>query len=303
MSETIPSQAEMQAYLTQHNNWGRWGNDDQRGAINLITPEKRLEAIGLARKGRTVSLSRPFPKDPAPNNPTPAMHWMRALERPFGVAGVIDFYGISYHGQSSTHIDALCHVWGENGLWNGASPDLIKADGTQWGAITNWSEGIVTRGVVLDVPRFRNQPFVTKQTPVTGAEMEAIAKAEGVEVRPGDALIVHSGREAYDRGNDLPWGTPGIPRPGLHVSCLQFIREHDVSVLVWDMMDDEREPECPWGVHSAIFAFGVALVDNALLEPLADVCAEEGRHEMMLMLCPLVVEGGTGSPLNPIAMF
>jgi kynurenine formamidase len=303
MSEAIPSQAEMQTYLTEHNNWGRWGKDDQRGAINLITAEKRLEAVALARKGRTVSLSRPFPKDPAPNNPTPAMHWMRALERPFGVGGVIDFYGISYHGQSSTHIDALCHVWGDQGLWNGASPDLIKADGTQWGAITNWRDGIVTRAVVLDVPRFRNQPFVTKDRPVTGAEMEAIAQAQGVEVRPGDALIVHSGREAYDRGNDLPWGTPGIPRPGLHPSTLRFIHEHDVSVLVWDMMDDEREPECPWGVHSAIFAFGVALVDNALIEPLAGVCAEEGRHEMMLMLCPLVVEGGTGSPLNPIAMF
>ena len=153
------------------------------------------------------------------------------------------------------------------------------------------------------MPRFRNEPFVTKDKPVTGAEMEAICKAQDVDVRPGDALIVHSGREAYDRSMDLPWGTPGIPRPGLHVSTLKFIHEHDVSVLVWDMMDDEREPECPWGVHRDIFAFGIALVDNALIEPIANICVEEGRHEMMLMLCPLVVEGGTGSPLNPIAMF
>jgi kynurenine formamidase len=299
----MPSQAEVQAYLNANKNWGRWGKDDQVGAINLITAEKRLEAVSLVRNARTVSLSRPFPKDPAPNNPTPAMHWMRALGRPFGVGGVIDFYGISYHGQSSTHIDALCHVWDSNGLWNGRTPDEIKPDGTKWGSIQNWSSGIVTRGVLLDVPKFRGEAYVPQGKPVTADEMEAIAKSQGVEVRPGDALCVYSGRENHDRAEPTPWGTPGIPRPGLHASCLRFIHEHDVSVLVWDMMDEERQEDCPWGVHSAIFAFGIALVDNSLLEPLAAVCAEEGRYEFMLMLCPLVVEGGTGSPMNPIAMF
>jgi kynurenine formamidase len=303
VNETVPSNAEMQAYLKANTNWGRWGKDDEIGAINLITAEKRMEAVSLVKKGRTVSLSRPFPKTPAPNNPTPAMHWMRKLGRRFGVSGVIDFYGISYHGQSATHIDALCHVWDADGLWNGRSPDVVEADGTQWGSIQNWSQGIVTRGVLLDVPRYRGEPYVPQGRPVTGPELEAVAKAQGVEVRAGDALCVYSGRENHDRAEPQPWGTPGIARPGLHTSCLKFIHEHDASLLVWDMMDEEREADCPWGTHSAIFAFGVALVDNALLEPLAAACAEEGRYEFMLMLCPLVVEGGTGSPLNPIAMF
>jgi kynurenine formamidase len=303
VSETTMSQAEAQAYLKANNNWGRWGKDDEVGAINLITAAKRLEAVSLVEKARTISLSRPFPKTPAPNNPTPAMHWMRKLGRRFGVSGVIDFYGISYHGQAATHIDALCHVWDDDGLWNGRSPDVVAADGTQWGSIQNWSQGIVTRGVLLDVPTYRGEPYVPQGRPVTAAELEAVAKSQGVEVRPGDALCVYSGRENHDRAEPQPWGTPGIPRPGLHASCLRFIREHDVSVLVWDMMDEEREEDCPWGTHSAIFAFGVPLVDNSLLEPLAAVCAEEGRYEFMLMLCPLVVEGGTGSPLNPIAMF
>jgi kynurenine formamidase len=228
---------------------------------------------------------------------------MRKLGRRFGVSGVIDFYGISYHGQAATHIDALCHVWDDDGLWNGRSPDVVAADGTQWGSIQNWSQGIVTRGVLLDVPKYRGEPYVPQGRPVTAADLEAAAKSQGVEVRPGDALCVYSGREAHDRAEPQPWGTPGIPRPGLHASCLKFIREHDASLLVWDMMDEEREEACPWGTHSAIFSFGVALVDNSLLEPLAAVCAEEGRYEFMLMLCPLVVEGGTGSPLNPIAMF
>jgi hypothetical protein len=303
VSETQMSQAEAQAYLKANNNWGRWGKDDQAGAINLITAEKRMEAVALARKGRTVSLSRPLPKTPAPNNPTPAMHWMRALGRPFGVSGVVDFYGTAYHGQATTHIDALCHVWDKDGLWNGGDPNLITADGTQWGSIENWSNGIITRGVLLDVPKYRGEPFVDRGKPVTGEELEQVAKSQGVEVRPGDALCVYSGRESFDRTKDLPWGAVGVPRPGLHPSCLKFLHETDASILVWDMMDDEREEDCPWGMHSAIFAFGVALVDNALLEPVAAVCADEGRYEFMLMLCPLIVEGGTGSPLNPIAMF
>jgi kynurenine formamidase len=304
VSETIPSNAEMAVYIREHRNWGRWGDDDQVGAINLITAEKRLAAVSTVKKGRTVSLSRVFPKAPAPNNPTPALHFMREIPaRDGGAMGVIDFYGISYHGQASTHIDALCHVWTEEGLWNGRKPDVITTQGTNWASVQNWSGGIITRGVLLDVPKFRGEPFVTREKPVTGTELERIEAAQGVRVEPGDALCVYSGREAFDRSEPAPWGAPGTPRPGLHSSCLKFIREHDVSILVWDMMDEERGPDCPWGVHSAIFAFGVALVDNALLEPLAAVCAEEGRYEFMITLAPLVVEGGTGSPLNPIVMF
>jgi kynurenine formamidase len=303
VNETVSTNAEMQAYLEANKNWGRWGPDDQLGALNLITDEKRRNAFGLVRTARTVSLSRPFPKDPAPNNPTPAMHWMRKLGRPGGVFGVVDFYGISYHGQATTHIDALCHVWDKDGLWNGKDPELVAADGTHWCGVQDWHQGLFTRGVLLDVPRFRGEPYVPWGKPVTGPELAQVAKAQGVTVQPGDALIVYSGREAHDRAEPHPWGAVGIPRPGLHSSCLQFLHESDASILVWDMMDEERGEDCPWGMHSAIFAFGTPLVDNALLEPVAAVCAEEGRYEFLLVIAPLIVEGGTGSPINPIAVF
>jgi hypothetical protein len=108
---------------------------------------------------------------------------------------------------------------------------------------------------------------------------------------------------AWNLQATLPWGA-GPSRPGLHASCLKFIRETDVSILVWDMMDHmPNEYGVPWTVHGVIFAYGVGLVDNALLEPLAAVCAEEGRYDFMLILAPLLVVGGTGSPLNPLAMF
>jgi hypothetical protein len=297
-----PTRAEVESYLRDRRNWGRWGADDQVGAVNLITPEKRARAAGLVRSGRSVSLSREFPKTPALNNPTPAQHFMKMLDRGTGGAA-IDYYGISYHGQASTHLDSLCHVWNQDGMWQGRSPsDEITFDGARFGAVTNWSTGIITRGVLLDVPRFRGESFVTEERPIHGWELEDVAAAQGVTIEPGDALVVYGGREAWDRVNPV-WGS-GPSRPGLHASCLPFIRDTDASLLVWDMMDQgPNEYGLPWSVHGVIFAYGVGLVDNALLEPLAAACAEEGHYEFMLMVLPLVVVGGTGSPANPVALF
>jgi len=298
----MPTQAEVESYLRDRRNWGRWGANDQVGAVNLITADKRVRAAGLVRSGRSVSLSRELPKTPAANNPTPAQHYLRLLDRGRGGA-VIDYYGVSYHGQASTHIDSLCHVWNDEGMWNGRAPaDEIGFEGARFGAITNWSNGIITRGVLLDVPRFRGQPFVTQEQPIQGWELEDVAAAQGVALEAGDALVVYGGREAWDRVNTI-WGSD-TSRPGLHASCLPFIRDHDAALLVWDMMDHAPNGyDLPWSVHGAIFAYGVGLVDNALLEPLAAACAEEGRYEFMLMVLPLVVVGGTGSPANPVALF
>ncbi len=299
----LPSKADVDSYLRDRRNWGRWGADDQVGAVNLITPAKRVQAAGLVRSGRAVSLCRDFPKTPAPNNPTPAQHYMRMMDRGSGGGAAIDYYGVSYHGQATTHLDSLCHVWDANGMWNGRTPaNEIGFDGARFGAITNWSSGIVTRGVLLDVPKFRGEPFVTQERPIHGWELEDVARSQGVHIEPGDALVVYGGREAWDRVNPT-WGS-GVSRPGLHASCLPFVRDTDVCLLVWDMMDQAPNGyDIPWSVHGVIFAYGVGLVDNALLEPLAAACAEENRYEFMLMVLPLVVPGGTGSPLNPVALF
>jgi len=299
-------------YLKTHSNWGRWGADDQAGAINLITPEKRQQAASLVRRGESMSLSRPYPKVPGPGNPHPALHYVQYTSQSFG-GSAVDFYGTAYHGVASTHIDALCHMWGSDGLYNARDPaDVISSSGATFGHIDNWRDGIITRGVLLDVPRFRGTPFVTQEEPVTAAELRAICQADGIEVTAGDALVVHSGREAWDSAHGRPWGSKApdaVPngvhpdRPGLDASCLEFVRETDCSVLVWDMMDMFPSGlPVPWSVHMALFAFGVALLDNALLSPLAARCAEDARHEFMLMVAPLRVEGGTGSPVNPLAV-
>jgi kynurenine formamidase len=289
----LPTLEDVHSYLRDRRNWGRWGRDDQVGAVNLITPAKRAAAARLVRTGRSVSLSRDFPKEPGPSNAFPAQHWMRTVPRGRG-GFAADYYGIFYHGVASTHLDALCHTWDEHGMWNGRDPAReITFDGATFGSVEHWSQGLVTRGVLLDVPRHRGEPHVTQERPVHGWELEDILTARGI-------------RQAAHP--DTPYGRPfgGGPsvRPGLHVSCLPFLRDHDVAVLVWDMLDHMPIGyDIAWAVHAAIYAYGVALLDNALLEPLARACAEEGRDEFMLVIAPLKVPGGTGSPANPLALF
>jgi kynurenine formamidase len=315
-----PSREEVISYLKHRRNWGRWGPDDQLGALNLITAEKRVAATRLVRNGHTVSLSRYLPKTRAVGNVNPAQHYMFTADRGTGGAAM-DYYGISYHGRSTTHIDALCHVWDQDGMWNGRDPSReISFDGARWGAIDAWSGGIFTRGVLLDIPRLRGEPYVTQDKPVHGWDLEGAARAQGVAIEPGDAVSVYSGREKWQEAHpNNTYGTQGHPlsanpdatahgqgpeKPGLHPSCLPFLRDNDVSVLAWDMMDLAPDGyDLPWSVHGAIFAYGIALLDNCLLQPLAEACREEGRYEFMLVVAPLKMAGGTGSPANPIAMF
>src|SRR5262250_1662873 len=228
----LPTEQEVRSWIRERRNWGRWGKDDQRGAMNLVTPAKRVAAARLVKNGRSVSLSRPFPKEPGINNSRPAQHYMQVIPRGKGAfAG--DYYGIFYHGVASTHIDALCHTWDDEAMWNGRDPKKeITFEGARFGSIEHWQEGIIVRGVMLDVPRHRGVPCVTHDAPVHGWELDDILSKRGIKLEPGDAVCVFSGRDAWQAANpETPYGRPygGLNvRPGLHVSCLPFLRDHDV---------------------------------------------------------------------------
>jgi len=311
-----PSNAEVRAALFDRNNWGRWGDADERGAMNLITPESRLAAIGSVRSGQTLSLARTISTVADANNPEPAQHWMRfwhnggesAVTRPDDVepgGWAVDFYGVSYHGFATTHLDAISHVWDEQGMYNGRDPhEHVTPDGATFGGVEHWASDIVTRGVLLDVPAHRGGAYVTADTPVHGSELEQIVAAQGSELHPGDALCVYSGREAWQRDNpSTPYGMSGIPRAGLHASCLDFLRDNDLSLLGWDMLDNKPwDYDVAFTTHGVIWAYGMALVDNMILEDLAAACAKRGAYDFLLVVAPLVVKGGTGSPVNPIAI-
>jgi kynurenine formamidase len=300
----VPTRVEIESYLRDRSNWGRWGDKGNAGATNLITVEKRLAAIRLVRKGRMVSTSRPLPTEGTLENPQPVQHYMKKLPWIDGGGAALDYMGVFCHGFTVTHIDALCHVWDRNGSWDGTDPNKnIGFDGADYGTVDAWSDGIITRGVLLDIPKLRGKSYVPNGDPVQGWELEEAAKKQNVRVGMGDALLVYCGREDYAKAHNGMYA-PGHPYPGLHASCLPFVRENDIAVFGGDMEDcAPNEYGMGFTLHAMIFAFGVPMLDNVILEPLAKACAEEGRYDFMLTVAPLILKRGTGSAVNPIAVF
>lgn len=305
----VASGDDIRRTLRERSNWGRWGEDDQLGAINLISPETVALAVSTVALGRTVSLSRSI-KAQASTGGLDAyevdVSWVTGEN---GAGCATEYFGSSFHGSDSTHIDALCHLWDAHGMWNGRPPDEgLRKEGVRWGGVDAWKSGIVTRGVLFDIPAYRGTDFVDLDSPITGEELEGIRRENGVTLRPGDALVVYGGRDAWDVGH-APWGSgrtsmTGAPtRPGLDGSCLEFIRDADCSVLAWDMMDAApNPPRVAWSVHGALYSFGIALIENCDLGELARTCREYQRSEFLLLVAPLAVVGGTGSLVNPIAV-
>lgn len=303
--QALPTAEEVRGYFDLCSNWGRWGENDSAGTMNLVTPEVRQAAAALVRSGRAVSLAYPLNTVGGPGNWNPAHHYVR-----YSGTAAMDYIGLLFHGYATTHVDALCHIFWDGHMWNGRPASDVTPIGARSGAVDAWAQGMTTRGVLIDIPRFRGAPYVALETPVRGWELEAAAEKEGIELRPGDAVIVYSGRNAFYGAN--PEHTPGVaPSPGLHVDCMPVLKRHDSALLGWDMMDARPSgyevfdaAGMGLSVHVlAIVQMGLPLLDNARLEPLAEACAEEGRYEFLLTLNPLNVRGGTGSPVNPVAIF
>lgn len=296
MAWTPPTQAEVEGYFTKFNNWGRWGAEDQMGTLNLITPAKRQAALGLARRGRLVSLAR----DITPNaNLDYQMLFPETRDR--SDVGM-DYFGLIFHGTAFTHMDALCHISYDGKLYNGRTfePSLSNA-GAAWCPIDPWFDGLTTRGVLLDVGAGRPAGYVTTGQPATPEDLDAAAARGNVRVEPGDVVVIRSGRAVYEQAQPYSGG----PRPGLHIACLEWLRQHDVAAIAWDMHDERPTgyEGFQFGVHLAIPLLGLCLIDNTYPERLVTACAEEGRHDFLFTATPLRLVGGTGCPVNPVAIF
>jgi kynurenine formamidase len=304
-----PTADEYAAYRARFSNWGRWGDDDELGTLNLVTDDVRRAAAALVQTGRTVSLARPLDTHAGPANPFPAHHFV-AVE---GSGGMLDYVGCFVHGFTQTHIDALCHLSTLEGdvFYNGKpfGPGHMPRDHT--GTVDFWRDGIVTRGVLYDIPRLRGTDYVAPGEPVHGWELADAAEAQGVEPRPGDAVLIRSGFGAYHAATGT---APGMgSAAGVHASCVEFLHATDAGLLGWDQQDapiaDQGIPNpvpipIPLHVHHIVLPYlGMPIVDNCDLEDVARVCADLGRFEFQLVIAPLVITRGTGSPVNPIAVF
>ena len=305
MAERTPTSAEeLKAYETRLSNWGRWGADDERGTLNHITPEIRRRAAGLVRSGRSVSCAYPIQTLAVqPNtvrNYRPADFEVRPIPD-----GSVDYIGVSYHGMVNTHIDGFAHMYTDDGLlYNGRSSELVTPQGAGAMSVHRWAEGILTRGVLYDIPRMRGQDYLRYGEGIQGWDLEDCAKANGITPAAGDAVIVRSGATPFWAAH--PDLGDAHNTPGLAPSVLEFLHDTDAALLVWDLMEDADATQTtfPHPIHRiAIPRMGLPLLDNADLEALGAACAEERRAEFMFTVAPLVVIGGTGSPVNPIATF
>ena len=298
---TMPSQADVESYFKRLNNWGRWGQDDQLGTVNLVTDARRAAARALVRKNRTVSLARDIV-------PQPHLQFGYHVTYPSKrerADVVLDRFDLVYHGYWVTHVDALCHVAWDGELYNGRPfASSLTAAGATWGPIDPLLDGIMTRGVLLDVAAGRKEGYVTVDHPVTPRELDETAARFGVRVEPGDVVVVRSGDEAFRRAHP-EWVPRVSPHPGLHVSCLEWFREKDIAAISWDMMDERPIGYAGFGMgaHLAIPFLGLALVDNTNPERLAKACAEEARYEFLFTATPIRLVGATGAPAHPLAIF
>ncbi|HEX5822385.1 MAG TPA: cyclase family protein [Solirubrobacterales bacterium] len=288
-------------------NWGRWGADDERGALNFLTPGLVAAAAGLVRIGRTVSLSRSLKTEREPDNPEPADHRMTMLggrEHPQGLAFAKDYIGVDYHNDSHSHLDALCHVSYDDSLYNGRPADSVSATGASVETVEVLKEGLVGRGVLLDVPRTRGVNWLEPGESVLPGDLEESESRQGVTVGEGDILLIRTGHAS--RLDELgPWDTASL-KAGLHPSCAEFLAERCIAALGSDGNSDTA-PSLTEGVGFpihvlALTAMGVHLLDYLHLRELSGTCEEAGRWEFLFVGAPLRIAGGTGSPLNPIAI-
>jgi len=307
---TITTEADFNRALKELSNWGRWGNDDELGASNLITPAKRRQALALAKEGLTISMAHDIVQEKAADAPN-------ILQRTLGdvaPTGTTDRYQYTgtYHGVIHSHLDAVdCHIMVDGKGYNGRSMEDIKATGgCPKGNINVQKDGVVTRGILFDATRLPGkataQGWLDPGTAVHREDLEALEKLEHVKVSPGDVILLYTGR--WKRRAALgPWpNTTGFA--GYHADVAYFLKERGVSFIGCDGPNDVQPSGLPTSIRIpllqlALVAMGVSIFDNLDFERVAEKAQRMNRYEFLFMAAPLRIDKGTGSPLNPLAIF
>jgi kynurenine formamidase len=263
-----------------------------------------------------VTCARPIVTDITPDTTFQVMRFMvdsgegrdtASPERRLARRGASEFIGMVFHGYTVTHVDTPAHFFWDGRIYNGRSCNLITSrEGAQAEAIELLHDGVVSRGVLLDVAGARGVPWLGPGEGVMPADLEAAEKAQGVRVEPGDILLARTGYYARRLGEGpVNPGTNGSPGP--HAALAPWLRERGVAMWGSDTHNDVTPTPYPGMGHPfhivALVGLGLWLIDNMNLEDLARACRERGRWEFLLTIAPLRLRNVTGSPVNPIAMF
>jgi kynurenine formamidase len=307
---TIANEEDFRRAMKELSNWGRWGDDDELGAANLITPAKRKQALALAKEGVAISLAHDVAQEKAADAPF-------ILERTLNdvtATGTTDRYQYTgtYHGVVHSHLDAVdCHIMYEGKGYNGRSMEDVKAaGGCPKGNITALKDGVVTRAILFDATllpgKATPEGWLEPGTPVHREDLETLEKLEHVKVAPGDVILLYTGRWKR-RAEKGPWGRD-TGFAGYHADVAYFLKDRGVSFIGCDgpndVMPSGLPPTVTTPLHKlALAAMGVDIFDNLDFERAVEHARQLNRYEFLFSAAPLRVALGTGSPLNPLAIF
>jgi kynurenine formamidase len=305
--KTELTEAQVIAFMRDLSNWGRWGADDELGTLNLITPSKRISAADEVVEGISIGCARPIVKEgPVADVIQPPLHHMLLSGEAADADHSSDFLAIAPHGVTVTHVDAIAHMFWEGKLYNGRPKSLVTtAEGATVCSVDTMKEGIVTRGVMLDIARLRDKPFLEAGEAIFQEDLVNAERQERVSVGSGDALLIRTGWSR--RRNEKGPYAERMHRPGLHASTLPWLRERDVALVAADVSIDVypsgyQRPMLP--VHwVGIVAMGLCLIDACQFEDLSATCERLGRWSFMFVTAPLRWQHATASPVTPLAIF
>lgn len=290
----------LEQWMKDISNWGRWGKDDQLGTLNLITTQKRKQAAQLVREGISVSLSMELETESNINNNQPFEHDLARSGQ-----WTVDTYSINYHGYAHSHLDAQRHIAIDGKMYNGYPVENIETPGTGTMGIQHMKDGIFTRGILVDVPLLKGVEYLEPGTSITIEDLEAWEKKANINVQSGDILLIRTGRWAREKEKGV-WKFDEHAA-GLHASAAKWLKERDVAVVGSDGSADVLPSGCDEQTHPlhqlVLIALGMPILDNLNLEDVAKVAQQYDRWEFLLVVAPMRIHGGTGSPVNPIATF
>jgi kynurenine formamidase len=291
-------------------NWGRWGSEDERGTLNLVTPDRLVTAAGLVRQGKVFDLGIPFDRhgpQPGSNrlNPMRLMAEIAAEELSTGAIRWADDY-VFMALQAASQWDALAHVYYDGQLYNGYPASALTTHGAERDSIDKIGKGVVGRGVLLDIARLRGVSWLSAGEVISPQELDAAAGRQHVTVTPGDIVLIRTGwwkKFAVER--DAKAWFEG--EPGIGLAAIDWLRMHDVAAVAADNWAVEvlpgEEPSEPMGVHMVLIRdVGMTLGEILDFEELADDCEADGVYEFFFTAPPIKFTHAVGSPINPLAL-
>lgn len=298
------------ALFKQVNNAGRWGTNDERGTLNLITEEVRRDAARQVRQGVSISLARELVPGPVPGGEPMELEFINVPDSQLGpsddsIHWTGERFKLLFHGWAFTHVDALSHMSYRGRAYNDDKVQRQTDGAPMRNGIKQMREGIVSRGVLVDVARLRNVPYLEGRAVITVEDLERWEQKAGFRVRQGDVLLVRTGRWA--RQAAAGWPPAGTPAPGMDPRVAVWLHQRGVAAL-GDDAAKEPTPSLVPGLTSplhvlTLVAMGMPLFDNMDLEILGREAAARSRWTFMFVAAPLEIRGATGSPLNPLAVF